>query len=187
MKKPWLTLTALVTALFLAGCVSTPPRKDMGPPDTHAIVFGSLLVKSDFLPQSPTSIRMIQVNLEAAPHIVNSYGHAGRFYTAPLPVGECLKLLTFKTSSYNLLGGGGSTTTTYYLGLQGKTAMDAEITAPGLHFLGSFLLSIKPDGSFAYEEDRKTTELSLLRDLLPGYIRTAWEPVIKARIKELEK
>lgn len=183
MKGPWRNRAALAAALVLAGCHSVPSHKDMGSPDTHAIVFGSLMVKTLLFPRPAYGFKIIQVNLEAAPHRVDTYGQGGRFYTDPIPVGESLKTYAFSTSERSSQG---TTVITHLLGLQGKTVMDTEIIAPGLHYLGSFLFSAQTGGRYTYEPDKRTTERELLQEMLPGYAGTSWDPVIKARIKELK-
>ena len=63
---------------------------------------------------------------------------------------------------------------------------------PGLYFLGSYRYKhidrglFKAD-NFDIERTSKPTELEVLQKILPHYKDDRWEPLIKARIRELSK
>jgi len=195
---------ALLVGTLTLSCASTPNKpylgdrevnkKQYGDPENSTLVYGSVKQISSLLTalgsRDIQSLEMVQLNQKGEPLAITPGRVGSTFYTQPVPVGSSLKIVFFKIQS-------GNSATLFYRGIQGKGPSDVRVEKPGLLYLGSLL--------FCSEQYAKTHKLNLsdpdadlypagndkeiraLRDMLPHFRGTAWEPIISARIKELAK
>lgn len=171
--------------------------REYGDPSTSALVYGSACQAKNALNAIGTRtidrMEMVQLNPRQKPMIIAPGTVKYSFYTAPVPVGSSLKIFYFETNV-------GRVTTMYYRGIQGKGPADIRVEKPGLVYLGSLEFVGKDRAQKDADDGPGATkvvfdlypvgaqkEIDVLRDILPKFKRTAWEPLIVARIKELEK
>ena len=196
-------LSLLLGALALS-CASTPNKpylgsrevlkKNYGDPASTTLVYGSVKQISSVFnalgSKDIQSLEMIQLNQKGEPLAITPGRVGSTFYTQPVPVGSSLKIVFFKIQ-------GGNSATLFYRGIQGKGPSDVRVEKPGLLYLGSLLFCSEqyakthklnladPDADLYPAGDEK--EIRALKDMLPHFRGTAWEPIISARIKELAK
>jgi len=185
---------AALSLTILGSCVSigpsTMPKGEIGSPGTHTLVYGYLGFHNVFGKRPMQYPRYIQLDPDAEPGLEYAIHpkYDGSFFLPPLPAGTSWKLLSF-------LDAGTNSTTVYQQGVMGKNAWDPRLEKPGLMYLGAFAWSAGPR-AWAGEDDYSAWgihpfpddgyELAALEALLPQFAKTEWEPIIKARIKELE-
>jgi hypothetical protein len=178
-----LTLASCETLLVDAMLSRHDPsfsKKNLGGPETHVLVFGSLQSKGLLGMQHLEGVRYIQLNPRMKPEFPPTYRSESMFFFAPQPVGGIYKLYTWQES-------GSQQITSYYLGVQGQNVCDFRTTSPGLFFAGSSRLEVTLGDSSGPKLVRgdEPTERKLLEALLKKFKGTAWEPVIQKRIAEL--
>jgi hypothetical protein len=183
-----LALAALVVA-GMTSCSSLiktmgRSKKDLGAPDTHALIFGSITYAGGMLGMTGTpKMKWYQVNPSAEPLTMEPGTDGDLFFIDPRPVGESWQLFSYTIKS-------GNTTTYYYLGFNGRQAWDFRTDKPGLLYTGSYeyhapkLFKDDPEGLYPADDP---TELDLLKDLLGKFTNTPWQSVIEARIKEMSR
>jgi len=196
-------LSLLLGALALS-CATAPSepylgskevnKKQYGDPESSTLIYGSVKQISSVFnalgSKDIQSLEMVQLNQKGEALAITPGREGSTFYTQPIPVGSSLKIVFFKIQ-------GGNSTTLFYRGIQGKGPSDVRVEKPGLLYLGSLLFCSEqyakthklnladPDADLYPAGDDK--EIRALRDMLPHFRGTAWEPIISARIKELAK
>ena len=183
--------TGIILAAFFVGCSSVPdgphynridvkPENIEGPTQENALVFGYINTQGVYFAQ----INPDREALVMFPGSVKKDGSL-RFFQ-PLAVGSSLQMVYMMVTS-------GRVIYYQYPALDEPEApFSIRVTKPGLQYFGSYKVKIVGENLFtlgsdlAFEKDEVKTELDALRLLLADLGETSWEPVISARIKELE-
>ena len=189
MKKVWLVITGMVFFLF-TGCLSEKhlnfdykERAAVGTPENSVIFIGYF--------ENNSQMCWSQSNSEYAPDYQSLDGPF--IISAPVAPGSRYRL-AYVYGSYS----SGNTTYFWYNDYKLSTNnYDIKIPdEPGIYYIGYF------SGSSTYSEGKfvdakpiiftptsntpEKRELACLREALNCYKGTEWEPVIKARMEELE-
>jgi hypothetical protein len=166
-------------------------NSEFGSPRDHTLAFAKVN-------EGISRIYMTQVNPKMPP-VHADLGLAGQvdvdpfmhfpgnevFFAPPVPVGSKMQL------TYLQYVGGSGLVLTYVYGMDRAINSHDEFAfiaeKPGLLYLGNYYLKDGADGPTGLTRSKDYSELSCLRMLLGRLRKTEWEPVIKARIKELTK
>lgn len=156
-------------------------------PEDSTLIYGFVGLPRFLLSNTkiPTT-EFAQINAEGEPAWY-SPGRVGNFfYFQPVPKGTELHLVYYSYQE-------GRTIYYSYEGIQKGYDLNIMADKPGLHFAGSNLLtSLEKGGFFSTPKDYgfhptgKETELEGLKILLAKFKGTAWEPIILARMGELD-
>ena len=210
-KKAFLLVFAAFLLLYFTGCVSTSTgapkingttwKEKNSNPQESALLFGFISKEntgfsSKYLPVD--KIELVQINPDIEPMFItpgNNKKDRAMNYTQPVPVGSVFKIASWDDkigmidygSSSDDLGQGhaGGAFTDLYSRIYPPFDQSITLTAlkPGLCYYGSYLLD-KDRENFTI--DKNKTELDALKLLVEKFKNTAWEKMIKERIKEIE-
>ena len=195
-------LAAAVFSVLFSSCMTAggyinnrlPDKKKFGPPDTHTLIFGYMDIEgiSEVERKIAPGIGIhdfeifAQVNPEKeAFFAMPLYFKPNIFCFQPVESGVLLRLLKSYYTTLIILFGR-PVTVTYHLdsffGAPDASSLQYTAAKPGLYYAGSYTRS-----KDRYTREDTRNELEALKIIQPYFKRTAWQPVIEERIKELEK
>jgi hypothetical protein len=177
-------LLTIVTMLPLTAETGDKDNKKESTPENSVLVYGSI-------GDQTALARFTQMDPAFAPGTHEAWSLS--FFFDDIEPGSYLKLTYFESRMVRMKS------TDYTIidpGLQGKTPVDFRVPSkPGLYYIGCKTVNVDGDN---YSMDDATWgkkaanpqayyELLVLKKVLKAKIGTAWEPVIRARMEELEK
>lgn len=183
--KQWLRLVlGLVTVVFLAGCASSGPERDINDP-ANSLVFGYIDMDG-----APTGVNAASVMQVAPPSETPYWALAvtkGLFVNAYLPPGS------YQLSSFS--GSGFFAGQHEYIMPRQGNETSLRIVKPGIYFLGSYKYGkvktgIFEQGKFSIKKTDNPTEAELLKRVLDesdGIRQSAWGNKIRARLAQLKQ
>jgi len=170
-------ILAVLTGCTTLGGQSANEFKLKGP-ENSVLVYGSFVSSLGILTNQYDAMTFVQLNPALQNQAVYAETNSMKKYWFAkdvMPAGS-FKLVYYAEGSGN---------TTYYNnpGLQGKTSVDFKTPdKPGLYYAG-----ICEVAGLGYKLDRdEAGELETLKDIRLKFLGSAWDPLIKARIGELE-
>jgi len=182
-KKGWTVAGALVLVMFvLAGCSTLSPRRGdfrQRGPKKSVLVFDQFFDTVQNAELQESSMIFMQLNTEKKPQVVVAKTNPMfNYWTAPnIEPGGSFKLVYYDHTYMNIV---------YYsvAGIQGKTPVDfIAPEAPGLFFCGRCVAA----GGKITIDTSPEAELKVLKIIQVAYVASPWFPIIRNRIKELEK
>jgi hypothetical protein len=200
-EKKWRAGFILLTAGFIlaiTSCATGPApyplvnnsklkTAEYESPETHTIVYGFISREGGIFSSSQIPIiELAQIAPDGEPMFIYPGRQGSFFFTQPVPVGSAIHLLYYSYQEGR---------TIYYSrqGLQKGYDITAEVSKPGLHYAGTFVLtSPKRDGGmfegpsgFGFQPVKEDYEAEALQLLLKKLKKSEWEGIIEARLKEL--
>lgn len=192
---PGLTAILLPVIFLFAGCASNQVSRPVidkktvmsdqyGSPETHSLIFGHVYQAEVFYNLSFVGLDFVQINPAFPPMWITAGQAKTAFFIPPLPAGAAVHMTSF-------IFGGGEGDILYKLGFQKKTSVSSAPEKSGLHYAGAYKKIVNRRtgikvSEYGFELTDSCTEKDALKLILPGFAGTAWEPLITARIKELE-
>jgi len=162
-------------------------KADFAGPEDSTLVYGFVGMPGFLSTAQIPTTEFAQINPAVEPALLSPGKMGTFFYFQPVPKGSELHLVYYSYTS-------GRTTYYSYEGIQKGLDLDIQTEKAGLHYAGSYLLtSLEKGGFFSMPKDYgfhptgKETELDALKKLLSKFKGTAWEPVILARMEELNE
>ena len=195
-------LAAAVFSVLFSSCMTAggyinnrlPDKKKFGPPDTHTLIFGYMDIEGISEAERKIApgigIHDIEIFAQVNPEkeaffAVPLYFKPNVFCFQPVESGVLLRLLKSYYTTLIILFGR-PVTVTYHLdsffGAPDASSLQYTAAKPGLYYAGSYTRS-----KDRYTREDTRNELEALKIIRPYFKRTAWQPVIEERIKELEK
>ncbi|HVP19476.1 MAG TPA: hypothetical protein VMU36_10795 [Spirochaetia bacterium] len=160
-------LDAALLILMLTACVSTD-----GPgPEDSLIIYGSLRMDSLLLDQPIERMLIIREEPDSPRVTVEPMVAGGMFFTEPLPVGGKWRIASITVAGEELVVSG----------------LECRAEAPGLFFLGSVELAADPPRAVEVRRLETPDERENLQALLDAWRGTAWEALIRTRIRSLNR
>ena len=174
-----------ITAGTFISCVTGPSpevtKNDFSQkgPTQAVLAYGAFIDSRPMFPYQLERLNFIQVTPALKPQDVYAVTNRGakNWYAADVEPGGSFKLIYSETIRNR-------TIYIYVPGVQGKTAIDFRAPKePGLFFAGE--VRIRKDGDNQVDNTPET-ELKILKSMVQDFAGSEWQPVIMARVKELE-